>query len=189
MCAGKGAPEVAQRPEQDAPGALRSLYTPGASGSERCMTHQNGDTRQHSDERPCRECGSTNHGTGAHHRLENACKRWGLGLTSSAVQSELDLAGVPGAPSPSDHVLVRPDLLRIVPFTISRLGRDPSRRAAILRLWKQDPEGGCTFMLSWDPSEEWEASSLARLFGGPGSIVLVDAGSTPSIRIAALRGT
>lgn len=134
------------------------------------------------DDRPCSVCGSENHGTGAHGRLERAYAKWGLGLTSSADQPEIDLAGAPGAPSPSTNDSVRPDRLRIVPFTISGPGTTrPYKAAAILRQWSRDPEGGCTFTLSWaqfdHPSLE---RSLARLFGDRGITVSVELDSNHS---------
>lgn len=139
---------------------------------------------------PCTRCGSNNHGTGAHEKLERAYKRWGLGLTTLADQPEIDPAGTPGAPSRSTSDSVPPDRLQIVPFTISTPGREPFRGAAIMRLWKRDPEGGCTFTLSWALSE---APSLAlfleKLFGGRGFVVTVDVDSTPSSLIVGPLGT
>ena len=134
-------------------------------------------------DRPCSMCGSMRHGSGAHARLEKAYERWGLGLTSSVDQPELDLAGTPGAPSPSTNASARPDRLQIVPFTISEGGITIFRSAAIMRLWKQDPEGGCTFTLSWARLDEDEGSLvffLAKLFGVPGSVVTVELGSSRS---------
>lgn len=131
--------------------------------------------KQHHDDRPCAKCGSPNHGTAGHDRLIRAYVQWGLGLTSLAPQTELDLAGEPGAPSPSPNDSVRPDRLQIVPFTISAGGRAVCRSAGILRLWKQDPEDGFTCMLSWDPSSAvLRESFLDALSGALGSVVTVE---------------
>lgn len=154
-----------------------------------CAVHT---SMQHPDsDRPCETCGSQNHGTGAHAKLEKVYARWGLGLTPLPQQTEIDLAGTPGQPSPSGRDSVPPDQVRIVPFTISGPGTTaPYRGAGILRLWKLDPEGGCTFMLSWGQYDLPSLTrSLARLFGAPGIVVSVDAGSNPSIQVGELLGT
>lgn len=142
-------------------------------------------------DRPCTTCGSENHGTGAHEKLEKAYKRWGIGLGTLAEQTEIDLAGTPGQPSPSTNGLVKPDRLRIVPFTISTPGTSrPYRGAAILRLWSPDPEGGYTFTLSWGPSDLRSLRPcLARLFGEAGIDVTVELGSNASIRVGVPSGT
>lgn len=141
-----------------------------------CAVH----TRQAPDT-PCAECGSENHGTGAHEKLEKAYKRLGIGLTTLAYQTEIDLAGTPGQPSLSGRDSAPPDHLRIVPCIISAPGTSrPFRGAAILRLWRPDPEGGCTFMLSLDQFDHpYVRSFLDALFGGAGFVVLAEFGSTP----------
>lgn len=144
------------------------------------------------DGEPCNQCGSTRHGTPSHAKLENAYRRWGLGLMSWGDQTQLGLSGTAGAPSLSEPAsgiplerlsgeggMAQPDRLRIVPFTISSSGRPDFRSAGILRLWKVDPEGACTFTLSWDPMAALPVGSLGRLFGDPGSTVTVVIESSP----------
>ena len=101
---------------------------------------------------PCEICGSTRHSTAGHAPLETSLRRWGIGLT----RSQLSLPdGTSGAPSRGMSDSVPPDLVRIVPSIIFANGTmDYYRTAAILRLWKEDPEGACTCMLSWASRDE-----------------------------------
>ncbi len=155
------------------------------------------------DGEPCHQCGSPRHSTTGHAKLENVYRRWGPGLTNLAIQMELPLDGVAGPPSPSERLsatngeksyaeggTVPPDRVRIVPFTISGSGTERVFEAqGILRLWSEDPEGGFTFMLSWDPSPELPTKSLARLFGTPGIPDTVVIELTPSFRTVEQPGT
>lgn len=138
-------------------------------------------------DKPCADCGSRNHGTSAHARLETAFRRfepWGIGL----LETQEMLSGNPGEPSPfalpdetngagsSVPVGLPPDQLRIVRSIISHDGlRDfPVEAPAISRLWRRDPAGGFTFMLSSDGVNDGERESLERLFGDRGSPVTVE---------------
>lgn len=136
---------------------------------------------------PCDECGSPNHSTQGHPKLESAYKRWGIGLKASGPQGELevdDRGGITGAPSPLTNALVMPDHLRIVPCTISATGMQSITVAAVLRLWRKDPEGAHTFTLSWAPDAGQVIDRLARICGEPGSRVSVEIGS----RLTILKG-
>lgn len=140
---------------------------------------------------PCRICDSMNHSTPGHFKLEDAYRRWGLGLSPLAPQEEIDFSGgSPGVPSPSTPDSGRPDLLRIVPCTISELGSVASQETApaVLRLWRQDPEGGFTFTLSLAQSKEL-ALFLAALCGAPGSIASVGLRFSRTIRTVERAGT
>lgn len=124
------------------------------------------------DERPCRHCGSPQHGSAGHHRLEWSQQRWepwGIGWEH--------LRGMRGGHSPGDLVLALPDLVRIVPSIISGGGfRDsPVVTPAILRLWNRDPSEGLTFMLSFDSPAftMGELESLERQLGDLGSTATV----------------
>jgi len=115
------------------------------------------------------------HETASHDKMEETFMRyesWEIGLV---IQAELDLAGEPGAPSPSEKGSGPPDRLRIVRCTIGTDGWDAANLpgSAILRLWRKDPGGGCTFMLSCDRLLDGELDSLERLFGDRGSTVMV----------------
>lgn len=117
----------------------------------------------------CLHCGSTNHSTDSHERLEESFRRyerWVIGWRGSN--------GPDGEPSPSITGSAKPDLLRIVPSTIGGSGwvDSPTVGPAILRLWNPDPAGGFTFTLSSDRLTEGERDSLVRLCGDHGSIVM-----------------
>jgi len=142
------------------------------------------------DGEPCLQCGSTRHGTPAHGKLESAYRQWGFGLIGWEPPVAWTPDGAPGPLSHSTNDLDPPDHLRIVPFTISGPGMDkPFRSAGILRLWKEDPEEGFTFTLSWETTPDAPVDFLARLFGEVGSAVTVEIGSKPSIPAAVLPGT
>lgn len=130
----------------------------------------------------CQVCLSRNHSTDGHTKLERAYRRWGLGLRTLAEQTELDLAGEPGAPLPSTSVSDQPDLLRIAPCSISVAGSMSYQEAspAVLRAWKRDPEDGCTFMLSLVPS-----IALSRIL----AVLSGDAGSIGSVELRLNRTT
>lgn len=120
----------------------------------------------------CQWCRSRNHTTQAHSLLEQMQtdgRQWlnGLRVTTSP--------GRAGAPSHSVKDLVKPDLLRLVPFTIGSSGWEANSLggAATLRLWKRGPSEEVTFMLSFVSLTPEEEASLFQLFGDRGSIASV----------------
>lgn len=125
---------------------------------------------QHIDRPPCMVCHSMAHGTAGHVKLEEAYAKWGLGLAPLAPQGEIDLHGTPGAPSPSTNGGVPPDLVRILRCGVSVAGTLGWDGPGLLRAWRRDPEGACTFMLSLDPSEAGLREYLDALCGDPGSV-------------------
>lgn len=127
---------------------------------------------------PCRVCGSGNHGTHSHTRLEETYERyepWEIG--SRLVQEELLLEGNGGvgAPIRLERSSGPPDQVRIVRSSISGAGfsDSPVVGAAVLRLWREDGAGGFTFMLSSDQMTAGECRSLERLCGDRGTGVSV----------------
>lgn len=115
------------------------------------------------------------HDTASHEKMEQTFERyenWGIG---SAILPDLGLDGERGALSRSVTNLAPPDRLRIVRCTIGTDGWDAANLpgSGILRLWRKDPAGGCTFMLSCDRLMDGEIDSLVRLFGDRGSTVMV----------------
>ena len=127
------------------------------------------------DPPPCGVCGSGQHGSLAHPKLEQAFRdfeRWVIGFR---IRPGV-LAGTHGPHSHSDKIGELPDRLRIVRSIISGAGftDSPVVAPATLRLWKEDPAGGCTFMLSSDRLSDGERESLASLFGDLGSSVTVE---------------
>ena len=128
-----------------------------------------------SDSPPCARCGSDQHGSQGCQKLERAFRdfeRWVIGSKMLPEESP----GTRGAPSRSEKGSGLPDRLRIVRSIITGAGftDSPVEAPAILRLWKQDPAGGCTFMLSTDRLTDGERESLANLCGDLGTGVTVE---------------
>lgn len=126
----------------------------------------------------CRVCGSVNHRTHSHSKLEETYRRyepWEIG--SRMEQGELRPAdgGGAGAPTHLAKSSGQPDQVRIVHSRISGAGfsDSPVKGSAVLRLWRKDGSGGFTFMLSSDQLTDGERDGLARLCGDHGTGVTV----------------
>lgn len=132
------------------------------------------------DEKPCATCGSVNHGSGAHAKLEELYRSSPAGSIARE-----PFRGPTGALSPSMADTVRPDHLQILRSDVFGIG-GRSVVPACLRLWKPDVWGGLTCMLSWD---EAGALTVARICGVIGSDGVVVLGSKPSDRLLGRRGT
>ena len=133
----------------------------------------------------CRYCGSINHATDSHHRLERAIQdfeKWEIGSPDST--------GTDGEPLRLTSVSGPPDLVRIVPCIIGADGsRLPFRAAAILRLWSQDDLEGFIFMLSFDRLNQEDLESVEAVCGAPGSPATVEIKFSPTTQPEALATT